>query len=160
MLWREHIPLYEKAGKNQQSTNGDSSLAYKIYLDSFNFTFFLLNRKGRNITFLARFVCQANCSRKHCHSRDLNQSWCQRCSITCPMVTVGQVGTGAAVEQLTAASGESLDFRLVLLRFLLLFLSWRIFSEYSWQSWTTDLMSWACDSMSWCAAWKNKVKYV
>jgi hypothetical protein len=39
------------------------------------------------------------------------------------MLTVGQVGTGAAVEQLTtAASGESFDFALVF-RFLLRFLS-------------------------------------
>ena len=98
----------------------------KVYSYAYRLQIFLF------LTFFVLFDFQASCSRKHCHSRDLSQSWCQRCSMTCPMEIAGQAGTaaaGAPVDDLTTDDDDS-AFSLVR-RFFLRFLIGRNLSEYS-----------------------------
>ena len=80
-----------------------------------------------------------NCSKKHCHSKDLSQRQCQRFSMIFP--------TDNKIEILLWEAAD-------LSRFLYFFLCF----SANWAHWTsTVLINWLWDSMSWCKTWKKKI---
>ena len=83
-----------------------------------------------------------NCSKKHCHSKDLSQRQCQRFSMIFP--------TDNKIEILLWEAAD-------LSRFLYFFLCF----SANWAHWTsTVLINWLWDSMSWCKTWNKKYLWI
>ena len=85
-----------------------------------------------------------NCSRKHCHSRDLSQRQCQRSSMIFPTDNKTEIRSFSS--WLTPQFDEFFDF----LRSLLCLLC----ASISPHCHSTVLISWLWDSMSMCKSWK------
>ena len=85
-----------------------------------------------------------NCSRKHCHSRDLSQRQCQRSSMIFPTDSRTEIRSFSS--WLTPQFDEFFDF----LRSLLCLLC----ASISPHCHSTVFISWLWDSMSMCKSWK------
>ena len=85
-----------------------------------------------------------NCSRKHCHSRDLSQRQCQRSSMIFPTDNKTEIRSFSS--WVTPQFDEFFDF----LRSLLCLLC----ASISPHCHSTVFISWLWDSMSMCKSWK------
>ena len=84
-----------------------------------------------------------NCSKKHCHSKDLSHRQCQRFSMIFP--------TDNKIEILLCEMATD-DFCCLCLYFFLC-------CSANCAHWSfTVFINWLCDSMSWCKTWKIKQK--
>ena len=82
-----------------------------------------------------------NCSKKHCHSKDLSHRQCQRFSMIFP--------TDNKIEILLCEMAE----------FCCLCLYFFLCCSANCAHWSfTVFINWLCDSMSWCKTWKMKQK--